>query len=113
MSAELNELKRHEDDWDAKILSNLILMNRVYRPDEYTMDDFASMALELEDRADTISSRIQEVNDALLVAEARNKELEVKLSEANNILGLVRDTLNESQGGSKKIITEWLEGTGK
>lgn len=31
-------------------------------------------------RADTISSRIQEVNDALLVAEARVKELEFKLS---------------------------------
>ena len=55
MSAELNELKRHEEDWDSKILSNLILMNRVYRPDEWSMDDFASMALEarvkeLEDR---------------------------------------------------------------
>ena len=33
-----------------------------------------------EARADTISSRIQEVNDALLVAEDRVEELEHKLS---------------------------------
>ena len=57
MSAELNELKCHEEDWDSKILSNLILMNRVYRPDEWSMDDFASMALALESRVKELEDR--------------------------------------------------------
>ena len=52
MSESLNKLKSREDEWDAKILSNLLLMNRIYRPDEWTMDDFARMALELEERAE-------------------------------------------------------------
>ena len=64
-------------------------------------------------RADTISSRIQEVNNALLVAEDRIEELEVKLSEAHNLRGLALDTFNASQGNSKYIIREWLEGAGK
>ena len=46
-------------------------------------------------------------------AEARIKELDVKLSEAHNLLGLALDTFNASQGNSKYIIREWLEGAGK
>ena len=42
-------------------------------------------------------------------AEARVKELDIQLSEANNLLGLALATFNASQGNSKIIISEWLK----
>ena len=104
MSAELNELKCREEEWDFQILSNRLLMKRTDRPDEWAMDSLASMALELEDRADTISSRIQEVNDALIVAEDRVKELEDKLSMVSRIANVLP---------KDKAILWAIEGTGK
>lgn len=56
MSAELNELKCREEEWDFRILSNRLLMKRTDRPDEWSMDALASMALALE-------SRIKELED--------------------------------------------------
>tara|TARA_R110002126_G_scaffold23254_5_gene81826 strand:+ start:858 stop:1313 length:456 start_codon:yes stop_codon:yes gene_type:complete len=76
VSAELNELKRHEGDWDSKILSNLILMNRVYRPDEWTMDELASMALELEDRNKELERVNRNPLEEMERLEARIKDLE-------------------------------------
>jgi hypothetical protein len=42
-------------------------------------------------------------------AEERVKELDIQLSEANNLLGLALATFNASQGNSKIIISEWLK----
>lgn len=63
MSEALNKLKKREDEWDANVLSHLLLMNRVYRPDEWTMDDFARMALEVEQERDELKARVEELEE--------------------------------------------------
>ena len=86
MSETLNKLKNREDTWNSKILSHLILMNRINRPDEWTMDDFARMALSLEnsyseaaiERDDAIQASLMDITRAEK-AEARVKELEDNL----------------------------------
>ena len=123
MSAELNELKCREEEWDFQILSNRLLMKRTDRPDEWAMDSLASMALELEDRADTISSRIQEVNDALIVAEDRVKELETRLDTSSRYIGFLLDNLHNALGPreslssfSANVLMDFVnedDGTGK
>tara|TARA_R110000796_G_scaffold44957_4_gene109212 strand:- start:215 stop:445 length:231 start_codon:yes stop_codon:yes gene_type:complete len=57
MSAELNELKCREEEWDFRILSNRLLMKRTDRPDEWAMDALAAMALALEARVKELEDR--------------------------------------------------------
>ena len=58
MRKSLNELKCREEDWDFSILSNRLLMKRTDRPDEWSMDDMARMALMLEQRAEKAEARL-------------------------------------------------------
>jgi hypothetical protein len=74
MSGELNELKCREEDWDFRILSNRLLMKRTDRPDEWSMDSLASMALALEARVKELES--EDWCRTALKYQARIKELE-------------------------------------
>ena len=62
----LNELKRKEN-LDFNILSERLLLKRTDRPDEWSMDELASMALKIE-------ARVKESEDAIAAA-LRIKEL--------------------------------------
>ena len=57
----LNELKRKEN-LDFNILSERLLLKRTDRPDEWSMDELASMALKLE-------ARVKELEEKLALAE--------------------------------------------
>ena len=74
-------------------------------------------------RADTIHSRIQEVNDALIVAEDRVKELETRLDTSSRYIGFLLDNLHNALGPreslssfSANVLMDFVnedDGTGK
>jgi hypothetical protein len=60
----LNELKCKED-LGFSILSERILLKRTDRPDEWSMDELARMALEIEQRAEKAESLLAKARPLL------------------------------------------------
>tara|TARA_R110000744_G_scaffold93368_1_gene180276 strand:- start:502 stop:792 length:291 start_codon:yes stop_codon:yes gene_type:complete len=96
MSAELNELKCREEEWDFRILSNRLLMKRTDRPDEWSMDELASMALTLEARVEELEER-----------------LETSSRYIGSLLGNIHDALGPRESLSSSSANALDEGVGK
>jgi hypothetical protein len=58
----LNELKCKED-LDFSILSERLLLKRTDRPDEWSMDELASMALKIETRVKELEADLAKSHD--------------------------------------------------
>jgi len=56
----LNELKRKEN-LDFNILSERLLLKRTDRPDEWSMDELASMALKIEARVKNLETALYKI----------------------------------------------------
>ena len=77
---------------------------------EFRADKFQAQAEKAEARAeeekmraDTISSRIQGVNDELLVAEARVEELETRLDTSSRYIGSLLDNIHDALGPRESL----------
>ena len=72
----LNELKRKEN-LDFNILSERLLLKRTDRPDEWSMDELASMALKIETRVKELEHRLKSaeefIDDECLAEEYQNE----------------------------------------
>lgn len=83
MSIELNELKGREHEWDFSLLSSRLLMKRTDRPDEWSMDEFAGMALTLELRAQKAEVELQRMSDDLDTLHGVKEEYRHKCDRAS------------------------------
>jgi hypothetical protein len=63
----LNELKCKED-LDFSILSERLLLKRTDRPDEWSMDELASMALKIETRVKELEASLRRVREKSTMA---------------------------------------------
>ena len=103
----LNELKRKEN-LDFNILSERLLLKRTDRPDEWSMDELASMALKIEARVKDLECyerQLKHQEDLRIEAEKKAIVLNDKLCmvwkiadsypKDKAILGVLKDTLDE------------------
>jgi peptidoglycan hydrolase CwlO-like protein len=97
----LNELKS-KGDLDPSVLSHRILIKRTDRPDEWSMDELARKALELENQNKDLLKKFYYVSKELEESKKENETLEAEVKRLESYLIVMHGEIN-SHRRDKKI----------